>query len=56
MSDRPRPDDHLVEPLFAALHHDEQSVPTRRRRDRRLWVMLLALAGLAAIWFFTVGA
>jgi hypothetical protein len=56
MADEPRPDDHLVEPLFAALSEADAERPLQRARGRRLWNFLLTLAAIAALWFVTVGA
>lgn len=56
MPEHRRPDDHLVEPLFAALDHSDHARAKRRGRGRRLWILILTLAAIAAAWFVTVGA
>ena len=50
---RPRPNDHLVEPLFGGLGVEEEvDVPGRRRgRFRWWWIVAGAVAGV--IWFVT---
>lgn len=56
MSDsyRPRPDDHLVEPVFAGLgvgEPPEQGPRRKRSRARRAALVLLAAVALACAWW-----
>jgi len=49
MDERPRPNDHLVEPILAALHEVEDAVHVRG--PRRLWLLLavVAVSGIGAL-------
>jgi hypothetical protein len=47
---RPRPDDHLVEPLFGGLRDADEAGSRGHRRGRILWV-LFALAGVLVLWW-----